>query len=329
MNSKPKVLVSRQFVGDTMRQLRELYDVREWKEPGPMPLELLQEWIADCDGYYGSGDPLSEKVIEHAPRLKVVSHVAVGTDNIDIAACTARGIAVCNTPGVLTDATADMTIALLLDYTRRMPEQIQFVRSGQWKMNTPTQLLGTDIRGKTLGIIGLGEIGEAAARRAAAFGMKVIYHNRKPKPGLSPELAEYTSLNQLLQTADFVSLHAPLTAETHHLINAERLSFMKPSAVLINMARGAVVDTDALYHALAEGIIAGAAMDVTDPEPIPQDHPLLGLPNVIITPHAGSATFETRNAMALLALDNMNLVLQGLPPKHCVNPDAWVSEVKR
>lgn len=323
MNGKPKVLVSRQFVGDAMRQLRELYDVREWKEPGMMPPELLEEWIADCEGYYGTGDAIGVRALDRARKLRVISNVSVGTDNIDISACTARGIAVCNTPHVLTDATADMTIALLLTHTRRMAEQIDFVKSGLWVMNTPTQLLGTDIKGKTLGIVGMGKIGEAVARRAVAFGMKVIYFNRRKRTDIEPGLADYASLEELLEASDFVSLHPPLTTETRHLIDAARLALMKPTGILINMARGLLVDTDALYEALKNGIIAGAALDVTDPEPIPYGHPLLGMPNVVITPHAGSSTFETRNAMALLALENLQLVLAGRDPKHCVNPEVF------
>jgi glyoxylate reductase len=326
MKRKPKVLVSRRFVGEAVQRMKELYDVREWTEEGPMPAETLAEWIADCDAYYGPGDPLDRKLIEAAPRLKVISQVAVGVDNIDIAACTERGIVVCNTPHVLTDATADMTIALLLAWARRLPEQIDFVREGKWRMNSPTQLLGRDIRGKVLGIVGLGEIGEAVARRAAAFGMRIVYYNREPRTDIPVDLAEFRPLEALLGEADFVSLHVPLTETTRRMIDAEKLRRMKPTAVLINMARGGVVHTEDLYRALIAGEIAGAALDVTDPEPLPADHPLLRLPNVIVTPHAGSATYETRDAMAMLALDNLQAALAGRRPKHCVNPEVFQRE---
>lgn len=321
MNRKPKVLVTRQFVGDAVQRLKELYEIREWTEQGMMPPDLFKEWIADCDAYYGAGDAINREVLERATKLKVVSHVAVGTDNIDIAACTERGIPVCNTPHVLTDATADLTIAMLLAAARRLPEQFAFVREGRWKANSPTQLLGWDVRGKTLGIVGMGEIGEAVARRATAFGMRIVYHNRKPKENIARDFAEYRKLEDLLRESDFVSLHTPLAAETRGMIGAERLALMKPSAVLLNLARGAVVNTDDLVRALQDGTIAGAALDVTDPEPIPAGHPLAAMPNVIITPHAGSSTYETRDAMARLAADNLRLVLEGRIPKHCVNPE--------
>jgi lactate dehydrogenase-like 2-hydroxyacid dehydrogenase len=251
--------------------------------------------------------------------LKVISQMAVGYDNIDISAAQKRGIAVGNTPGVLTETTADLTFALLLAAARRLNEGAQYILDGKWQTWHPTTLLGHDVTGATLGIIGLGRIGNAVAKRAAGFDMQILVYG----PRLSDEEAtqigaKRVTLDELLQQSDFVSLHCPLRPETRHLINRETLARMKPSAILINTTRGGVVDQTALYDALVNGVISGAALDVTDPEPMPADDPLLKLPNVTIVPHVGSATIGTRGKMAQIAIDNLIAGLNGQPLPHMV-----------
>jgi phosphoglycerate dehydrogenase-like enzyme len=268
--------------------------------------------------------PVAEDLLQHAPRLRVVSNMAVGVDNIDLAACTRRGIPVGHTPGVLAEGTADLTLALLLAVARRLPEASQDARQGRWTTWSPTGWLGADLSGATLGIVGLGNIGQAVAHRASGFGLRLLYTSRSAKPAVEANLgAVRLPLSDLLAQSDFVSLHTPLTAETRHLINETSLRQMKPTAILINMARGPVVDTAALYHALQAGWIAAAALDVTDPEPLPAGHPLYDLPNCLIVPHIGSATINTRRRMAELACQNLLAGLAGRPLPHCANPDVY------
>jgi glyoxylate reductase len=249
-------------------------------------------------------DRVDGALIDGASRLRAISNYAVGYDNIDLAAASARGIPVGNTPDVLTDATADLTFALMLAAARRIPAATEAVRAGDWVTWEPAMHLGAEVRGATLGIIGFGRIGRAVAQRAEGFEMEVVHG---------------VALNDLLERSDFVSLHAPLTPETHHLIDRDALRRMRPTAILINTARGPLVDPNALREALVAGELAGAALDVTDPEPLPPDHPLLGAPNLIVTPHIGSATRAARERMTELAVENLLAGLDGRAMPHQVN----------
>jgi phosphoglycerate dehydrogenase-like enzyme len=253
--------------------------------------------------------------------LKVISNYAAGTDNIAVAACTARGIPVGNTPGALTDATADLTLALILTIIRQLPQAAESARQGDWKMWYAARWLGQSLKGAKLGVVGMGKIGSAVARRARSFGMDIIYSSRSSKEEIEQELgAVRMDTEELLAACDIVTLHAPLTPETRHLINERTLQLMKPTAVLINTARGAEVDTDALYQALRFGRIYAAGLDVTDPEPLPADHPLYTLPNCVILPHIGSATTTARKIMAEMACANLMAGLTGTDLPNCANP---------
>jgi glyoxylate reductase len=281
----------------------------------------LREKLPEADGLFTLLTiPVTKELLNHAKRLKVVSNMAVGVDNIDLTECTKRGIAVGNTPGVLTEGTADLTMALLLAIARRIREASQDAIEGRWKTWSPTGWLGADLDGAKLGIIGMGKIGRAVAKRAKAFGMEVIYTDRER---WSETWAIRVPLDDLLIQSDFISLHTPLTEETYHLINTDTINKMKPSAILINAARGPILDTQALVQALINGRIAAAALDVTDPEPLPPDHPLYSLTNCLIVPHIGSATKNTRRKMAELACNNLIAGLQGLHLPHCVNPEVY------
>lgn len=256
-------------------------------------------------------------LLDLAPNLKIVSQMAVGVNNIDLAACAARGIPVGHTPGVLTDATADVAMTLMLATARRLPEATADAREGRWGSWNPMQWLGADLAGSTLGIVGMGAIGQATARRARAFGMRIVYHSRSQYSEIEAELgAEKVSFRDLLAQSDFVSLHTPLTAETKHLIDADALHAMKRSAILINTARGEVVDQAALISALQSGEIQAAGLDVTTPEPLPTDSILFAIPNCLVLPHIGSATQRTRRRMAELACENLLLGLEGKPLTH-------------
>ncbi len=269
-------------------------------------------------------DRVDEALLARAPRLRVVSNMAVGVDNVDVAACTRRGIPVGNTPGVLADATADLTLALLLAAARGIFQAAADARQGRWTTWSPTGWLGADLAGAVVGIVGMGQIGRAVARRVHGFGARILYVNPSPRPQVEAVLgAERVPLERLLRESDFVTLHCPLNAETRHLIDADALRAMKPTAVLVNAARGAVVDTTALVQALRERWIAAAALDVTDPEPLPPEHPLYTLPNCLITPHIGSATHGTRRRMAEIACENLLAGLEGRRLPHCVNPEVY------
>lgn len=314
---KPKIFVSR--IIPQLEQLLSVCDADVWQDEFPPPYDVLCERVRGVDGILCMlTDKIDGGLMDAAgTQLKVISQMAVGYDNIDIAAARQRGIAIGNTPGVLTETTADLAFALLLAAARRLSEGEKYIREGNWRTWHPTTLLGHDVTGATLGIVGLGRIGAAVAKRAAAFDMRVIAYG----PRLTDEEAQAAgaaraSLDELLQTSDFVSLHCPLRPETRHLINRETLGRMKPSAILINTTRGAVVDQQALYDAVSSGVIAGAALDVTDPEPLPADDPLLQLPNVLIVPHVGSATIGTRGKMAQIAIDNLLAGLRGQPLRH-------------
>ncbi len=268
--------------------------------------------------------PVTEALLDNCRRLRVVSNMAVGVDNIDLAACTRRGIPVGNTPGVLTAGTADLAMALLLAIARRLGEASSDARQGRWVTWSPTGWLGADLDGAALGIVGFGKIGQAVARRAQGFGLRLLYSDPSDHPELDAALgAQRVPLEQLLVESDFVSLHVPLTPATRGLINEQALQQMKPGAYLINTARGPAVDTEALVEALQQGWIAGAALDVTDPEPLPANHPLYSLPNCLITPHIGSATTNTRRRMAELAAENLLVGLTGQRLPHCANPQVY------
>ncbi|CUQ67544.1 2-hydroxyacid dehydrogenase [Candidatus Nitrospira inopinata] len=308
----PTLYVTRLLPSPIMATLRERYRlVAEPAEDAIPTAEDLRAGFAESDAVICMlSDSIDADLLGHATKLKILANYAVGYNNIDLAAAKARGIVVTNTPDVLTDATADLAWALMMAVARRVVEGDQWVRTGTWLGWAPTQLLGADVTGKTLGIIGMGRIGQAVAQRAQGFRMRVLYESRRtvaPPPGLS---WERRPLDEVLTEADFVSLHVPLTEATRHLIGARELSLMKPTAVLINTARGPVVDEEALVSALKAGTIAGAGLDVYEQEPLV--HPgLVELPNVVLLPHLGSATLETRIRMGRICLDNIEAVLNG------------------
>lgn len=323
--SLPRVFVTRHLPA-SLSDLETMAEVTVWPASTPPPEDLLREQVGACQGLLCLlTDPIHRGLIDQARHLQVISQMAVGVDNIDVAAASQRGIPVGHTPGVLTEATADLTWALLMAAARQIVAGDRYTRSGQWVTWQPDLLLGPDIAGATLGIVGLGRIGQAVARRALGFNMRVLYTAPKPvAPDIAADLrADYVDLATLLEQADFVTLHTPLTPLTHHLLTALEFQQMKSSAILINTARGQIVDPQSLYAALKTGTIAGAALDVTDPEPIPSDHPLLTLPNVIVTPHIGSASYTTRRRMATMAIANLMAGLRGEPLPHCVNPEVY------
>ena len=300
--------------------------IKEWKENFALPYEVLKKEVSDIDGLFClTADRVDAAVIQAAPKLKVISNDAVGFNNIDVAEATRRGIPVGNTPGVLSDTTADLAFALLMAAARRIAESDRYVRKGLWKVAfQPGLMFGHDIHHATLGIVGLGRIGVEMARRAKGFNMRILYSNRSRRPDIEAELGvEYITLASLLSQSDFVSLHVSLNENTRHLIGRTELALMKSNAILINTARGQVVDQNALYEALKAGQIAGAGLDVMETEPIPADDPLLTLENVVFTPHIGSATKATRNRMAMLAAENLIAGLQGRRLPHCINPEVY------
>ena len=304
---KPKVFVTRRLPLAALPELHEACQAEIWDSDIPPPYPVLLEKAADKEGLLCLlTDQIDAVLMDAAPKLRVISQCAVGFDNINIQAAAARGIAVGNTPGVLTEATADFAFALLLAAARRLGEAIDHVRGGKWETWGLTLLLGQEVHGATLGLIGLGRIGQAVAKRARGFSMRILYHDLNRQPEAEVALGvEYCELDDLLRLSDFISIHVNLSEQTRDMINARALSRMKPGAVLINTARGAVVDHQALYQALAAGQIGYAALDVTEPEPLPANHPLLSLPNVIVVPHIASATVSTRTRMAQMAVRNL------------------------
>lgn len=321
---KPRVVVARKPPGPALNRLIEQCDTWLWEEDRTMPRDLLLEKVRDAEGLYVMiFDQVNEELLQAAPHLKVVSTMAVGTDNIDLQACTARGIPVGYTPGVVTEATADLAMTLMLALSRRIVEAAQYVKNRRWKHWSPTLMISHDLFGKTLGIIGMGRIGQAIARRARGFDMTILYHTRQPKPEAEEAYGvKYRSLDDLLAESDIILLVLPLTGETRYMINDEAFAKMKPSALLVNVARGAIVDSQALYRALSSGRIRGAALDVTDPEPIPEDDPLLTLDNCLIVPHVGTSTWETRARMTEISVENLLRGLRGERLLHCANPEA-------
>jgi lactate dehydrogenase-like 2-hydroxyacid dehydrogenase len=309
-----RCLVTRELPGGALDRLRAEHDVDVWSERTPPPRADLLRRAADAEGLLSMlTDGVDAELIAACPRLRAISNYAVGTDNVDLGAATARGIPVGNTPDVLTDSTADLAVVLMLAAARRLAEGERFVRSGAWTTWEPDLLLGRDLHGATVGIVGRGRIGRAVARRLEGFGCRLLYAGR----------GEDDALRRLLRESDFVTLHCPLTEETRGLIDETALREMKSTAYLVNTARGAIVDSAALARALAEGWIAGAALDVTDPEPLPGGDPLLAAPNLLVVPHIGSATHRTREAMADVAVHNLICALAGEPMPHCVNPEVY------
>jgi len=322
---KPKVFVTRVIRDKGLELVKEACQAEVWPEELPPSREILLERVRGLDGLLCLlTDRIDGEVMDAAgPGLKVISNHAVGFDNINVTAATARGIPVGNTPGILTDATADMAFALMMAAGRRVVEAEKFLRAGKWKTWGPSLLLGADFAGATLGIVGFGRIGQAVAKRASGFDMRILYYDPNASPSDPSLPAVSTGLDTLLSESDFVSIHVPLTPETRCLVNADFLSKMKPNAVLVNTARGSALDQDALYQALKQRRIFAAALDVTDPEPLPLDSPLLELDNCLIVPHIASASVKTRDNMALLAAQNLLAGLRGERLPHCVNPEVY------
>ena len=324
MVGRPRVFVTRALPGQATDLIEGACEADVWPSDLPPPRRDLLDHVQGVDGVLSLlTDPIDAAVLDAAPRLRVISNCAVGVDNVDVQAATRRRIPVGNTPDVLTDATADMAFALLLAAARRIVEGVQYVKDGKWKTWNLQLLLGADLAGATLGIVGFGRIGRAVARRAQGFGLKMFYCD----PGTEAAVgATPVDLDTLLRQSDFVSLHVPLTPATHHMMNAESLARMKPGAILINTARGPIIDHRALHEALRSGRLGAAALDVTEPEPLPADSPLLKLENCIVLPHLGSASKWTREQMALLAARNLVAGVQGEKLPHCVNPEVYQTD---
>ena len=322
---RPRVFVTRALPGGAapgspLARLHAAAEVDTWEGDAPVPADVLRARIGAVDGVLTMlTERVDDALLDAAPRLRAVANMAVGCDNIDVPACTARGIMVTNTPGVLDEATADMTFALLLAAARRLPEGDRAIREGTWGPWDPLWMLGHMVSGATIGIVGPGRIGSAVARRAHGFGMTVLYHGRHEAPGFPGERA---TLPDLLARADFVSIHVPLTPETAGMCDAAFFRAMRPGAIFVNTSRGPVADQDALIRALEHGEIAGAALDVMTPEPLPPDHPLLRAPHLVVAPHLGSATEETRIQMAQRAVDGLLAALAGERPANALNPEA-------
>lgn len=319
-----RVLVTRRLPSDTaLARLDAAHgiEVEVWTEGRPPTADEFAARAASCTGILTMlTERVDEVLLDHCPKLRVVANMAVGYDNVDVEAATARGVLVTNTPGVLTEATADLSFALLLAVARRLPEGSAAVREGRWGPWEPGWLLGRELNGATLGVVGPGRIGTAVARRAQGFGMTVIYHGRREIESFPGRRVRW---HELLATADVVSAHVPLTEQTTRLFDAAAFAAMKPGAIFVNTSRGGVVDQDALRSALESGRLGGAALDVTVPEPLAPDDPLLSAPNLLVLPHVGSATRATRERMAELGVDGLLAALRGERPLHLVNPLAW------
>ncbi len=330
-DKRPRVFVSRIIPDEGLQPIIAQTDADVWQDDLPPPRD---EFLRRVEGVGGLLAMLTERVDDElldraGPQLRVVSNYAVGYDNIDVPACTRRGVAVGNTAGVLTETTADAAFALLMAAARRIPEGYDYVRQDRWKTWGPMMFLGPDVHHATLGILGFGRIGREIAKRARGFDMQVLYYDVMSAP---PEEearlgARQASLDEVLAQSDFITLHVNLTPETHHMMNRETFARMKRSAVLVNASRGPVVDPDALYDALKEGVIAAAALDVTEPEPMPGNHKLLTLPNCLVVPHIASASFATRGKMASIAAQNLFAGIRREPLPSFVNPDAYARRV--
>jgi glyoxylate reductase len=322
---KPKIYVTRQLFDEAIEIMERHAEVEVFEGvDNAIPRGLLLSKLRGVDGLLPLlTEKIDAEVMDAAEDLKVISNMAVGFNNIDVDAATERGIYVTNTPGILTDTTADCAFALLMATARRIPEADRHMRAKKWVHPWgPKMFMGSDVYGKTLGIVGLGRIGSAVARRAKGFNMRVVYTDPHRNEDRERELSiSYMSLNELLRESDYVSLHVPLTEETHHMIGERELTMMKEGAYLVNTSRGPVVDQDALYRALRDRVIAGAGLDVFEKEPIDPDSPILGLENVVVTPHIASASIDTRTKMAVMAATNLVSVLQGKEPPNLVNPE--------
>ncbi len=319
----PKIYVTRQLPEEALAPLRTCGEVHVWESDQAIPRETLLQEIINTVALLGMvTERIDADLLNHAPQLKIVANMAVGYDNVDLPALTRRGVLLTNTPGVLTETTADLTFALILGIARRIGEGERRVRAGQWPVWSPFVFLGTDVHHATLGIIGLGRIGTEVAKRAQGFDMRVLYHNRSRNKAAEEQLGcTRVDMDTLLSESDFVVVLVPLGSQTRHLISTPQLKKMKPTAFLVNAARGPIVDTHALYEALRDNVIAGAALDVTDPEPLPADDPLLTLDNCLVVPHVGSASIATRTRMARLAAENIAAFLSGQRPPTPVNPE--------
>jgi glyoxylate reductase len=318
------VFVTRRIPEVGLERIRAACDAEVWPEQLPPPYDRIRQKVADCDGLVALlTDRIDAALLDAAPRLKVVSNYAVGFNNIDVPAATERGVCVGNTPGALTDATADCAFMLLIAAARKLVEGVLDVRAGRWRTWEPVGYLGVDLAGKTLGVVGMGRIGTALARRCQrGWDMTVLYYDTQPNPAAEAELgARRVGLDELLRESDFVSVHAALTPENHKLIGAAQFQLMKPTAVFVNTARGPLVDQKALYEALKSRTIFAAGLDVTDPEPPDPNDPLLRLPNVVIAPHLASATYSTRDGMAEICADNLIAGVAGQPLRAWVNPE--------
>ncbi|KKB41859.1 2-hydroxyacid dehydrogenase [Bacillus thermotolerans] len=321
---KPLVYVTRKIPEEVLSRLQENYEVDMWpKEEVQVPRDMLLDKAKTADALLTViSDQLDEELFSQSEHLKVVANMAVGYDNVDLAAASKHGVAICNTPDVLTDTTADLAFALLLATARRMVEAAEYLKRGKWKSWSPMLLSGTDVHHKTIGIIGMGKIGTAVAKRAAGFDMEIIYHNRSRHEVAEEMLgARYCTKEELLAEADFVVCLAPLTDETKGMFGREQFQQMKKHAIFINASRGPIVDEEALYKALVEGDIAAAGLDVFHEEPVSPDHPLVQLDNVVALPHIGSASRETRLAMMELCCDNLDAIFADRTPKTLVNKD--------
>jgi len=332
VKSHPTVFVTRPIADAALEKLAAGASVDLWNHEMPPPTAALLKHLGGADGVLSMiTDRLDAAAIARAPKLRVISNLGVGVDNIDLEAATSAGIVVCHTPGILTETTADLAFALLMAAARRVAEADRYVRAGRWRTWGPKTMLGRDVHGATLGIIGWGAIGQAMARRGAGFGMRILYSSRHSRRGNTRYRATSStsrvraarptqvSLNRLLSESDFVSLHVPLTPATHHLLGAREFARMKAGAILINTARGAVIDQRALTDALRSGHLGGAGLDVTDPEPLARRDAMLEFDDVVITPHIGSASIATRERMASIAVENILAVFAGRMPRYCAN----------
>ena len=321
---KLRVFVTREIPDRGLRIIKERFDAEVWPDYAPPPKQVIIQKVAKVDALASLlSDKIDAEVFDVAPNLKIVAQLAVGYDNIDLKEATKRGIYVTNTPGVLTETTADFAWTLLMAVARRVTEADRYVRSGKWKVGWhPSMISGRDVYGATIGIIGLGRIGQAVAKRAKGFDMKILYYDVIRRPDLEEEWGlKYTELDELLRKSDFVDVHVPLMKSTYHLINEKKLKLMKKTAYLINNSRGPVIDEEALYEALKTGQIAGAGLDVFEQEPTPIDNPLLELDNVVVAPHISSASHETRSRMAEMVAENLVSFFEGKVPPNLVNKE--------
>ncbi len=315
MKSRPRVLVTRRIAPEALQLLRDRFDVSQWDSSELIPRDRLLSEITQAEGLLSLlTERVDAELLALAPKLKVVANMAVGYDNVDVAAARQRGVQVTNTPGVLTETSAEFAFLLILAAARRLKEAMRWVERGHWTTWDPLLLLGRDLDGATLGLVGYGRIAAAVARRAHGIGMQLIYHSAHDHPDDEARYGmQRRSFDDLLRASDVVSLHVPLSVVTRHLISQRELQLMKPTAFLVNTARGGVLDQDALYRALVDGVIAGAALDVTDPEPLSAEHALVQLDNCLVVPHVASASVATRTRMATLAAENIIAVLAGRP----------------